>query len=149
MKTNAASATSAFSLAELAIAIGIVATCLVSLLAILGQGVSQAGESARLADAALIQRNLRTRLLDPKFPAEKKDTEAGWETEVYINGRGSIVVKPEEAMFIASLSSGSGLGFESNFIERIHVDLKAIGGAREFASFNLQRVLPLNPKEAE
>lgn len=151
MKTRGtrASAINGFSLTELALAIGLAAACLVSLLAILGQSASQATDSARLADASLIQRNLRTRLLDPKFPDDRKAIDEGWEASLLLDGAGSVVQREDQAMFVAKLTSGPGLGYRSDYIERIEVELKASGGVRSLANFTLQRSLPINGKGGE
>lgn len=133
----------AFSLVEIALALGLAATSLLVLLALLGEGLGAAGTAQREMQSELIVGNLRTSLLDPEFPRSRRGGQEAWSAQVYLDDRGAIVEDVSEATYLADLESGPGLGYESPYLERVRISLHMVTGAAEpFADWMLQRAIP-------
>ncbi|MDB6172736.1 MAG: hypothetical protein JWL59_2047 [Chthoniobacteraceae bacterium] len=127
-----------FSLIEIAVAVSVIGFCAIALLMILSNSVNDTRSIRDETIALLLARNVRTLLLEPAWPLEKKPAPDGWRAQVFFDGNCAIA-EAERATIRAELVAQGGPGFESVRAEAVRVIFIEIDSGRELGSYILQR----------
>jgi uncharacterized protein (TIGR02598 family) len=123
---------SGFSLVEVVMAVAILGTVGVALIAVLCGGMAVSKDAVADAEVSMVVENVQSRLvLDPQWPGER--------TELLFDNSGAEVATEGEAAFRAKLESVRAPGFTSDYLDAIQLRIHRVPGERGIATALLQR----------
>ena len=130
----------AFTLLEITLALGLLATCGLAMLALLASTLNQTRAIREATVAVLLGRNVRTLLRDPAWPEGRHSSGDGsWKAATYFDGSGALLPDATGAAVRAELTGGQSPAFASPWLEQVAVRLVSTPAGPELGRLTLQR----------